>query len=96
MGHDSGPNRIQLNVPATGKKICFTVYQGRSIASFPQRSCPTIGFIDVAHVPTTQRLKRLGQTVILVGGDEEVHMVVHENIGVDSTPMMLGRLFKEV
>ena len=46
--------------------------------------------VEVLDVPATNRLERFWDAVRLVWGEEQVDVVGHQDIGVDSTPILGG------
>ena len=90
MANHFCPHRVQLNVLRAGQQISSAVDEGGPIASFPQRASPPTVEVEVLDVPAAKRLERFRNAVRLVWGEEQVDMVSHQDVGVDSTPMLGG------
>jgi hypothetical protein len=48
--------------------------------------------VELHHIASPQGLQRPGQAVLALRGDEQVHMVGHQHIGVHPHAMQSGRL----
>lgn len=90
-----GANGVELDIAVRGKKVVIRVDQAGFEASFPQRSGASMAVVEGRHI----RLAKLahGQRYLarLVGTDEQMHVIAHQNVGVNSQAMFRGALAQQ-
>ena len=83
---------IELDVPIAGQQMAFALDRCRPEASFPQRARAPVGRVDVAYVADPEPLHQARWPIRGAGGQQEMDVVGHQDIGMNSTAMVLRRL----
>ena len=84
MFHHAGPHRIQLDVALTRQQIVLLLRQTGAETPLPQASGAAVRAIHILHIALPQRLHQCPRTLGTPGGQQQVHVVGHQDIGVNS------------
>ena len=77
-------------------QIGFGLHDTGFVTAFPQAAGAAVEAVDVLHVATTDGLHEARGGCGFSGGHQEVHVVGHEDVGVDGTAPIASRLFEPV
>jgi hypothetical protein len=89
--HNAGPDGIQLDVALACEQVAVRLHERCLVPALPERSGSIVKVVEVAHVSPAQRLHRCGQRGRPLRRGEQVHVVRHEDVGVDSEAMPGGQ-----
>src|SRR5688572_2303601 len=88
-------NGVQVDVPSAGEQVAFGFYRAALEARLPQRSSPSMPGVYAARVTSRQSLHGQAEvTALSAGFDDQVNMIVHEAVGVDTKTPRLPALGK--
>jgi hypothetical protein len=90
--HHRRANGVELDVALTGQKMAVRMHHRGLVAAIPECSGTPVGAVDVLHVATTNRHDEPGDEAGLLGGQQEVHMVGHEHVGVQLAMVVVAAL----
>ncbi len=82
--HHSGPDGVHLNVSLTGKKVGFLLDNAGTESALPKGSASLISPVDILDIALPEPFHQAACAVFLFRGEQEVDMVCHEGIGMDS------------
>lgn len=82
IGDHAGADRVEFDVAVAAQQIGFILHRARFVAAFPQRAGPSIVIVDVAHVAATERLHQRRRRARVLAGQQQMHMVGHQHIGM--------------
>lgn len=83
-----GAHGIEFAVLVAGQHVPLRIDRAGIVAAFPQGSGAAIPGIDAAHVASSQRLHHPGYLARRLRRDQQVHVVGHQDIGVDDTVLL--------
>jgi hypothetical protein len=95
MRANARPDRIQLDIPIALEQIGLTVYEAGLESTVPQRSGSLHRVVEEADIATPDALHQPAYAPGTSRGDQQVHVVAHQNVGVD-TALEAHRLFEQV
>lgn len=81
--HHRRAHGVKLNVAIADQQIPLGIDYGRPVAAFPKSPGSLVVAVEVLDVASAHRLHHLADTHFRVRRHQEMHMVGHENIGVD-------------
>lgn len=87
-----GTNRVELDIPIRGEQVAVRVDQTGFEASFPQRSSASMATVESGDISLTQLAHAQRYLAGPVGTDEQVHVIAHQNVGVDAQTVARGAL----
>ena len=90
-----GANRVELDIPIRGEQVAVRVDQTGFEASFPQRSSASMATVESGDISLTQLAHAQRYLAGPVGTDEQVHVIAHQNVGVDAQAVARGALAQQ-
>jgi hypothetical protein len=85
IGTHGCAHRVELNISIAVQQIGVAIYQGRFVASFPERSGAVVAVVDVADVSPPQRLHEAGDLSAAGRRHQQVDVIGHQYIGMHGT-----------
>lgn len=83
VGNHACADRIEFDVAVAAQKIVFTVDQAGFVASFPKCAGAPVAIVDVADIAAPEGLHDPDNHAGLRWGDQQVHMVGHQHVGMN-------------
>jgi len=90
MQHHFGSYRVEFYLATYVKKIATIVDQRSFEAPLPQGARSPVGDIDVAHITASEALHHPRQPCNGSWRHQEVYVVGHQDIGMDSNVVLLS------
>ena len=87
----AGPHRVEFDVAVAGQQVTRAVHQRRLESPFPEGARPAIAGIERPHVAPPDRLHHARRRAALGRGEQQVHVVGHQDVGMDRATMLQGR-----
>ena len=84
--------RVEFDIAIAGEQIGERLHQAGLEAPLPQGAAAPVFRIDVGNVLTADVLHHAAQGLMRLGRDEQVHMVGHQDIGMDLAAPAAGGL----
>lgn len=79
---DTGTDRVEVDVANAAQQVGVIVDQAGLAAAFPQGACAAVAGIELANVLAAELLHEGGDGARLRRRDEQVHVVVHQHVGM--------------
>ena len=92
---DSRTYRVQLDVAHARQQPAVGLDQAGAEAAFPQRAAALVALVEPPHVIAPQRLHHAAQPLGHRGRGQQVHVIVHQYIGVQRDLRRHRRLAQE-
>ncbi len=96
MLDNSRPNRIEFDIAHTGEEIVRIKNEAGLESPLPKRASPFVAFINVRHETLIEAFHQMSQRIPFMRGGGNVHMVMHEHVGVNLAPEFCCKIFKPV
>lgn len=90
IGDHRGAQGIEFDMAVAVHDVVATVDRTGLVATFPQCAAAVIPVIDVADIAPAKRLQRARDGVRLLRGQQQVHMVGHQHVGMHRTAFAQG------
>ena len=90
LRHHARPHRVTLDLTVARQEIRFRLHQTCPVAPFPSGARAVVRRVALLHIPTAYGLHDLGETVCLVRGHPQVHMIRHQHIGMHAAVIRRG------
>lgn len=78
-----GPNRVEFDIAHHPEQVRLGIDQAGFVAALPQRADASVALVESLHVGLSDRAHGAGCGTRLLGMQQQVHMVVHEDVCVD-------------
>ncbi len=95
IGNNPRTYGIEFDVANRGPEMC-RVKRARVESPLPQTPAQLLRPVDVLSVAEVDRLEGAGQRLGSLGHDDEMDMIAHQAVGLDSQPMLLGVLAEQL
>jgi hypothetical protein len=92
---DFGSNRVLLDV-AQGPEEVIRVQRTGEISVLPQMPAPAVHAVDILGIEKIGPAQGFGQRIFPLRRGDQVDMVGHQAIAVDSDPKLLRLLFEQL
>lgn len=94
VGDHGRAQGIEFDVAVAVHQVVAAVHDAGFVAPFPECAGTVVGLIDVADVPSPERLQGPRDGACALRGEEQVHVVRHQHVGVHRTAFALGDLLQ--
>ena len=91
-GHHARADGIELDVAIAGQQVALALDRRRPKASLPERAGPPVGRVDMPDIADAEPLHHPRRAVGGAGGQQQVHVVGHQDIGVHGASVVPRRL----
>lgn len=81
VGH-AGADGVEVDVEHAAQQVLAAIDQACLVSTFPERARAMVAGIELAHVLTAKSLHQLADGTRPWWRDQQVHVVVHQHIGV--------------
>ena len=85
VGH-AGAHRIEVDVADAAQQVLGGVDQAGLVAAFPQRAGAAVAGVELPDVLAAKALHQLADGASAGRGHQQVHVVVHQDVGVHLAP----------
>ena len=85
-----GAHRVEFDIPVGGQQVAIRVDQAGFEAPFSQGSGASMAAVECGDIGLSKLAHGQRHLTGFPGADEQVHVVAHEDIGVDFQPMFRG------
>lgn len=76
--------------------VAFAVHEARFVTTFPQRARATVACVELPGIATAELLHQARNGACFRRHDQQVHVVVHQHVGMQYTASVQKRFAKEV
>ena len=91
----SSADGIEFDIAITAQYIVFAIYKAGFVASFPKRSCTAMTGIEQGYIASAEALHHAGNSTRRRRGDEQMHMIAHQYIGVQAAIGLEQRILQQ-
>lgn len=88
--HHARTQRVELDVALAAQQVVIVHHRAGLVPPLPQRAGPAVVVVDVSHVSATERLHHACHLATRQRGDQQVHVVGHQHVGVDAAVLAPG------
>jgi len=94
MRHHPGTHRVEFDVAHAGQQIAFIRDQAALVPALPECATLSVASIDVTNVVSPGILDYTADGFLRLWRHQQVHMIGHQYIGVNATPVFQTRLMQ--
>ena len=82
---------IEFDVAHAFQQVGLGLDQGGLVPAIPQCAGAPVGGVDVLHIAPSEGNDQLGDRLGFLRGEQQMHMIGHQRVGVKHTPALLQR-----